>query len=100
MKADRLVWFLGTIQYGIFLFGGGAVWFIVASATGFFGGDLANQVMACLLLVALVVAESWWAHLPAAGSEIGNLLVDFLTSAAIAGSGMAVVLGILLWLPH
>ena len=46
-----VAWYLGTIQYGVFLFGGGALWFLAARLTGFFWGDLGAQVVACLLLL-------------------------------------------------
>ena len=91
---------LGTIQYGVALAGGGALWLLLAQVTGFFGGDLVLQALATGLLLALIAAEAWWAHLPGAPNPWGDYLVDFLSSAAIAGFGMAVVLAILLWLPR
>jgi hypothetical protein len=44
-----------------------------------------------VLLLALIAAEAWWAHLPGARNPWGDYLIDFLSSAAIAGFGMAVV---------
>jgi hypothetical protein len=99
-QLQGVAWYLGTIQYGTVLFGGGALWFLAAWLTGFFGGDLGAQVLACLLLLALIAFEAWWSHMPTRGNPVGDYLVDFLSSAAIAGFGMAVVLAILLWLPR
>ena len=82
---------LGTIQYGVALAGGGALWLLLAQATGFFGGDLLAQALAVGLLLALIAAEAWWAHLPGAPHLWGDYLVDFLSSAAVAAFGMAVV---------
>ncbi len=93
-------WYLGTIQYCACLFVGGALWFLLARLTGFYAGNLVAQVAACLLLLALIAAEAWWAHMPAVGNSIGDIVVDVLSSAAIAGFGMAVVLAIFVWLPH
>ena len=90
-----VVWYLGTIQYCACLFGGGALWFLAAVGTGFFWDNLAAQITACGLLAALIGAESWWARMTPAGNPVGDFLVDLLSSAAIAGFGMAVVLGIL-----
>jgi hypothetical protein len=83
--------FLGTIQYGVALAGGGALWLVVAMGTGFFGGDLVLQIGAVGLLLALIAAEAWWAHMPSKRNPWGDYFVDFLSSAAIAGFGMAVV---------
>lgn len=82
---------LGTIQYGVALAGGGALWLLLAQATGFFGGDLLVQGVAVVLLLALIAAEAWWAHMPGARNPWGDYLIDFLSSAAIAAFGMAVV---------
>lgn len=90
---------LGTIQYCISLFGGGALWFLVARLTSFFGGNLLAQVAASFMLLSLIGAESWWAHMPSHGNELADFIVDLVTSAAIAGFGMAVVIAILIWLP-
>ena len=104
MKSDRQAqgagWLLGSIQYGVCLFGGGALWFLLARLTGFFGGNLGTQVAACLLLLALIIAEAWWSHMPTVHNPVGDYIVDLLSSAAIAGFGMAVVLAILAVLPH
>jgi hypothetical protein len=102
MKHSRaslgLAWYLGSIQYCVCLFVGGAAWFIAARLTGFFGDDPATQLAACLVLLAIILAESWWAHMPGSGNELGEFVVDVLTSAAIAGFGMVVVAFILKWL--
>ena len=90
-----IVWYLGTVQYCVCLFGGGALWFLAAQITGFFGDDPIVQVAACLALLALIVAESWWAHMPGSGNELGDFVVDILTSAGIVGFGMAVVVAII-----
>ena len=90
-----VIWYLGTVQYCVCLFGGGALWFLAALLTGFFGDDPAIQVAACLVLLALIIAEAWWAHMPGSGNELGDFVVDILTSAAIAGFGMAVVVAII-----
>ncbi len=82
---------LGTIQYGVALAGGGALWLVLAEGTDGFGGDLLAQIVAVALLLALIVAEAAWAHMPGAHNVWGDYLVDFLSSAAIAGFGMAVV---------
>ena len=82
---------LGTIQYGVALAGGGALWLLLTQTTDFFGGDLALQIVAVALLLALIAAEAWWAHLPGAPHLWGDYLVDFLSSAAVAAFGMAVV---------
>lgn len=86
-----IAWYLGTIQYCTALFIGGAIWFLVARVTGFFGEDPFIKIMACVLLGALIMAESWWAHMPGFGNEVREYIGDILTSAAIAGFGMAVV---------
>jgi len=86
-----VVWYLGTIQYCICLFGGGAIWFLIAQLTGFFGDDLLTKVGACLLLALIIVCESLWAHMPGNGNQTREFAMDILTSAAIAGFGMAVV---------
>ena len=99
-RPSRVAWYLGTIQYGTLLFAGGALWFLAAVLTGFFWGDLAAQASAVLVLLALIAAEAYWSHMPTAGSPLADYLIDFLSSAAIAGFGMAVVLAILLWLPR
>jgi hypothetical protein len=95
MKSTRqalgLGWILGMIQYGVCLAGGGALWYLVARATGFFGGDLLEQSSAFLLLLILIVAEAWWIHVPSRNEHVGDYVADFLSSAAIAGFGMAVV---------
>ncbi len=93
-------WYLGTIQYCVCLFVGGAIWFLLARLTGFYEGNPAAQVAACLLLLGLIAAEAWWAHMPAVGNPIGDIVFDVLSSAVIAGFGMAVVLAIFLWLPN
>ena len=90
-----VIWYLGTVQYCVCLFGGGALWFLAALLTGFFGDDPAIQAAACLVLLALIIAEAWWAHMPGSGNELGDFVVDILTSAAIAGFGMAVVVAII-----
>jgi hypothetical protein len=94
------LWYLGTSQYCICLFGGGALWFLVAQLSGFFWGNLAAQVGASLLLLLVIVLESWWAHIPSFGNQVGDYIGDFLTSAAIAGFGMGVVVAIFAWLPR
>ena len=99
-QLQGVAWYLGTIQYGAFLFGGGALWFLAARLTGFFWGDPGAQVIACLLLLALISAEAWWSHMPTRGNPAGDYVVDFVSSAAIAGFGMAVVQAILLWRPR
>lgn len=83
--------FLGTIQYGVALAGGGALWALLAWRTAGFGGNLGTQGGAVGLLLALIAAEAWWAHIPTKRNSWGDYLVDFLSSAAIAGFGMAVV---------
>jgi hypothetical protein len=93
-------WILGTIQYCACLFGGGGLWLLAAYLTGFFGGDLAAQGVALLLLLALITVEAGWAHLSVAGARRGDFVVDFVSSAAIAGFGMVMVVAILAWLPH
>ena len=103
MKRSRpqqgVAWYLGAIQYCICLFGGGALFFLILRLTGFFWGDPTAQIVACLLLVIIVLAESWWAYMPTAGSGLGEFIADLLTSLAIVAFGMAVVIGILAWLP-
>jgi hypothetical protein len=103
MKLDRrtlgLGWILGMIQYGVCLAGGGALWYLAASATAFFGGDFLAQSSASLLLLILIVAEAWWIHMPARNEHPGDYVADFLSSAAIAGFGMAVALLVGLSLP-
>lgn len=94
------LWLLGSIQYGTCLFGGGALWLLVAQLTGGFGGDPGRQAGAGLLLVALIAGEAWWAHIPNPKHPAREFVIDLLGSAAIAGFGMAVVLAILLWVPH
>jgi hypothetical protein len=89
-----LMMLLGTIQYGVVLAGGGALWLLLAEGTGFFGGDLPVQIIAIGLLLALIAAEAWWAHMPGASNPWGDYLVDFLSSAAIAAFGMAVVVAV------
>lgn len=100
MKPGRQVqgagWFLGTIQYGAGLFGGGALWFLAARVTGFFGGDLLAQATACLLLLVLVLAEAWWSYRSTFGKRPGDFVADLVSSAAIAGFGMVMVLAIFL----
>lgn len=99
-RAPRgVAWYIGTIQYCVCLFGGGALWFLAARLTGFFGNDLAIQVAACAVLLAVIIAESWWAHMPGPENELSEFAVDIVMSAAIAGFGMAVVVAIILWLP-
>jgi len=93
-----VVWYLGSIQYCVCLFVGGAFWFLAARFTGFFGQDFALQAGACLALLGIILAESWWAHMPGSGNELGDFIVDILTSAAIAGFGMAVVAFLLITL--
>jgi|SRR5436190_18349789 len=100
-RAPRgVTWYLGTIQYCVCLFGGGALWFVAAQATGFFGNDLTFQVAAFAVLLAVILAESWWAHMPGSGNEARDFAADILTSAALAGFGMAMVVAIILWLPR
>src|SRR4051812_21227010 len=94
-----VAWYLGTIQYGVCLFAGGALWFLVAQLTGFFGDSLAIQVAACLALLALIAAESWWSHMPGSGNEVLDFSIDVATSVAIAAFGMAIVAAVLAWLP-
>jgi hypothetical protein len=94
------LWFLGTSQYCICLFGGGALWLLAAQATGFFWGSLAAQIGASLLLLLVIGLESWWAHVPSSENQVNDYVGDFLTSAAITGFGMAVVLAIYLWVPR
>ena len=65
-----------------------------------FGGDPGAQAAAGLLLMALIAGEAWWAHIPSPQHPTREFVIDFLSSAAIAGFGMAVVLAILLWVPH
>ena len=91
---------MGTIQYGTCLFGGGALWFLFARVTGFFWGDQPLQFAACLVLLALITGESLWAHMPGYGNEWREFAVNMLTSAAIAGSGMAILAIIFAWLPR
>jgi hypothetical protein len=93
-----LAWYLGSIQYCVCLFVGGALWFLMARLTGFFGNDPAVQAAACVVLLVVILAESWWAHMPGSGNELGDFAVDVLTSAGIAGFGMAVTAFILMWL--
>ncbi|HMA34415.1 MAG TPA: hypothetical protein VKY74_08010 [Chloroflexia bacterium] len=93
-------WYLGTIQYCVFLFGGGAGWFLIARLTGFFWDNPAAQILACGLLLALIAGEAWWAHIPQVGNPIGDIIFDLVSSAAIAGFGMAVILAIALWVPR
>jgi hypothetical protein len=104
MKSNRqtfdLGWILGMVQYGVCLAGGGALWFLAARATGFFGDDLLEQASAFLILLILIVAEAWWIHVPSRNEHAGDYVADFLSSAAIAGFGMAVVVFIGLALPH
>jgi len=94
-----VAWYVGTIQYCVCLFVGGAVWFLTAQATGFFWGYAVAQVVATGLLLALILAESWWAHMPGSGNELLDFAMDVLMSAAIAGFGMLVTAAILWWLP-
>jgi hypothetical protein len=91
-----VIWYVGTIQYGACLFVGGALWFLAARLTDFFGGNLPAQAVAGLLLLALIGLEAWWAHIPQVGNPVGDWIADILGSAAIAGFGMAVVLAVLL----
>jgi hypothetical protein len=104
MKSSRqalgLGWILGMIQYGVCLAGGGALWFLAARLTGFFGGDFLSQASASILLLILITAEAWWIHVPARNEHVGDYVADFLSSAAIAGFGMGVALFIGLALPH
>jgi len=104
MKSSRqtlgLGWILGMIQYGLCLAGGGALWFLAARFTDFFGEDLLEQASAFLLLLILIVAEALWIHLPSRNEHIGDYVADFFSSAAIAVFGMAVTLFIGLALPH
>ena len=97
-------WYLGATQYCLCLFAGGALWLVAAIGTGFFWDDLPAQISACLLLLLVIAAETWWAHMPASDSQTSSasadLFVDFLSSAAIAAFGMSVVLVVLLWLPR
>ena len=86
--------FLGTIQYGVALAGGGALWLLPAWGTDFFWGNCAAQALAGGALLALIAAEAWWAHIPSPRSLWDGYLVDLASSAAIAGFGMAVVAGI------
>lgn len=90
--------YLGTIQYGLFLSLGGAGWFLAARLTGFFWSDTPLQVASCLVLLALVVAESLWAYMPGFGNAVREFAVDLLTSAGIAAFGMIVVAFVLAWL--
>ena len=92
--------YLGTIQYCACLFVGGALWLLTAMSTGFFWGDIASQAVASLLLLGVIAAESWWAHLPTFGNQARDYIFDFLSSAGIAIFGMLVVLGVLAWLPR
>ena len=55
-----LEFYLGTIQYCVALFGGGAVWFVTAHLTNFFSDDPTIKIAASLLLVALILAERYW----------------------------------------
>lgn len=101
MKRERyqgVAWYLGTIQYCTCLFAGGGLWFALARLTGFFNGDLYWQISACLVLLVIITGESLWAFMPGFGNPFTEFMIDFLTSAAIAGFGMVVVLFILLWL--
>src|SRR3954469_11840275 len=93
-----VVWYLCTIQYCTCLFAGGAIWFLTAHLTGFFWDDHPYQIAACLVLIALIIAESLWAPIPGPGNELADFAIDLLTSAAIAAFGMAVVPAILSWL--
>ncbi len=95
-----MMWVLGSIQYCTCLFGGGALWLLAAQLTDGFGGNLLTQTVAGLLLLALIAGEAWWAYIPPVKHPAREFLVDCLSSAAIAGFGMAVVLAILLWVPH
>ncbi len=95
-----LGWILGMVQYGVCLAGGGALWFIIARSTGFFWGDIMAQASACLLLLALIVAEAWWIHMPTRHDRAGDYVADFLSSGALAGFGIGVTLFIGLSLPH
>jgi len=97
--SQGIVWYLGAIQYCVCLFGGGALWFLAARLTGFFWDDLAMQIVACIVLLGLIMAESWWAYMPGFGNELREFTVDLLTSAGIAGFGMVVAAFILAWLP-
>ncbi len=94
------LWLLGSVQYGTCLFGGGALWLLAAQLTSGFGGDPITQAGACLLLIALIIGEAWWSHIPTVKHSAREFLIDCLSSATIAGFGMAVVLAILLWVPH
>ena len=93
-----VVWYLGAIQYCILLFGGGALWFLAVQLTGFFWDDHVTQVAACVVLAALIMAESLWAYMPGLGNVVREFSIDVLTSAAIVGFGMVVVAFILSWL--
>ncbi len=95
-----LMWLLGSIQYGTCLFGGGALWLLAAKLTHFFGGNPAAQLTAGLLLVAVVAGETWWAYIPPPKHRVREFVVEFLSSAAIAAFGMAVVLAISLVVPR
>ena len=92
--------YLGTIQYGVFLFGGGAGWLLFALGTDFFWQNPLSQVAAGLLLLGLITAEACWAHVPVVGGGVGDFLVDFFSSAAIAAFGRAIVVAIALWVPR
>jgi hypothetical protein len=94
-RPDAL-WLLGTAQYGVCLFGGGALWFVLARLTRGFGGAPGAQAAACLALLALIGAEAWWARLPNPRNAAADYLISFLSSAAIAAFGMAVVLAVAL----
>ena len=52
------------------------------------------QALAGLALLALIGAEAWWARLPNPRNARADYLISFLSSAAIAALGMAVVLAV------
>jgi hypothetical protein len=95
-----LGWILGMIQYSVCLAGGGALWILLALGTGFFWGDLLAQACASLFLLALVVAETGWIHVPTRNEHMGDYIADFLSSGAIVGFGMGITLFIGLSLSH
>ncbi len=99
-RVPGLGWYLGTIQYSVALFGGGALWFLLARATGFFAGDPLVQLAAVLLLLALIAGEAMWSYGTTFGHRPRDYLADVLSSAAITAFGMAIVLAIYLVVPR